>query len=100
MGFFGKCPLGRLDKALALDHRTSCKFILCQAPRDIGIKKFLEHDCHCGAARAATLYFYSLLRSAYGGGHIVCWFQACFPKSVCPRVCLSHVIVCSFIDHK
>ena len=29
-----------------------------------------------GAAWAATLYFYSVLESDYGGSHIVCWFQA------------------------
>ena len=44
--------------------------------------KFFGQKGHIGTVIVAphewpTLYFYSVLRSAYGGSHIVCWFQAC-----------------------
>ena len=35
---------------------------------------------YCGVALAVTVYFYSVLESAYEGSCIVCWFQFAPPK--------------------
>ena len=55
---------------------------------------FKQSKSACVLVIVAALYFYSVLKSVYGGSHTVCWVKALqVTKPIRPRACSSHVIV-------